>query len=199
MNLSEISKEIRDWLAALGTVGAVIVALWLAGRASRQARCAEMRRAGLYAASVVNQLAMARTLFSRLEVHCAMRNHNVTQEESDIQTIQKVSDELMAFRFVPSTEALLGMTALPNNCANRIARAFDLTERIRHQIQHYTASPNSRLYADNALRRGIVENWEKTLMEATSLLDAAIKECVKASNLAAPVPTTEERYGDLGE
>lgn len=194
--ISEVG--VSNWInliAALGSMAAVGVALWLGLMATNRSHTEALSRAGLHAASVTAQLSHMASVVSACSAACTFTNLEVDSDTSNFQAIGHVARALQQNTFVPDTNTLLGLTPLGNNCANRIARAFDNLSHIRTRL----AALDEYLYGNHVdhvgVRRREVQIWKEILQETDDLLAVALRDLISATNLAAPTPTGEERYG----
>lgn len=192
--------ELREWLTAIGTVGAVIVALWFGVTGNIQAQREDKRRARLYAAGMVTRLAHARDIFSNCGAICVFGAHPVNPDPLQLpqnlgRAIGRVQNLLRKPRFEPSTEALVGMVALDNNCASRIASAFDQIKRIESEVMAYNVLEATLAPRTGARLADLLEGWGTGFMRSVNLLNAAIAECAQAAEIAAPEPSGEEMNG----
>jgi hypothetical protein len=182
---------------ALGTFCAIATALWLGYRGIWQSREDALKKAGLYAASITVRLSHSRDVVAGCVANCVFKDLTVPVDISNFRALAQVRKALYDEIFRPDMETLLALSALDNNCANRIASAFDSIELLR---RHADSLPD-RLFISSgketeALRQKTLDHWCGTLMAASDLLEVAVRECVKASELAAPTPSGAERYGE---
>ena len=196
--------EIRDWLTAIGTVGAVIVALWFGVSANRRANREDLLRARLYAAGMVNRLEQACDVVGNCAATCVFGAQPVNQNQLLLpqnhgHLIGKLQKMLRERRFEPSMEALVCMAALPNNCASRIASAFDLVKKIEsevlgYEVLNFAMSPDGIQSTTTLLK-----TWGSGFGRAMTLLTVAIAECKRAADVAAVEPSGEELNGGPDE
>lgn len=196
----ECLKELREWLTALGTVGAVIVALWLGLTANRRTKRQDRRRSLMYAAGMVSQLAQTRDVISSCAAMCVFgarpaQTGELHDHRGFGRAVHNVQRLLSKPRFEPGMEALVGMAALPNNCASRIASAFDQIKRIEAEVLGYDVIENAIILGTGSNLPVLLDSWGHGFSRAVGLLNVAIAECAKAADIAAPEPSVEELGG----
>lgn len=181
--------------SAIGSFGAASVALWLGLRANRRDKLDEERKAGLCAASIASQLSHTLDVVSKCVAICVFRNLDVSEEVGRYQSSKQIREVLKLGFFRPGMDTLMGLTSLHNNCANRIASAFDILDVIQRQAERVPLGPLMLGAARKGYSELLLEEWASMFLSAEDLLRVALRECVKASELAAPRPTGEELHG----
>ncbi|WP_342616980.1 hypothetical protein [Rhodoferax sp. GW822-FHT02A01] len=187
-----------DWInlgAAIGSITAAIVALGLGINANWRNTSDARGRAKLYAASVATRLSHTEDVITNCLIHCEFKNLDLSDDESNRQALIHISITLRAGIFRPDIDTLQGLIALGGNCANRIASAFDSVDL----VLLYLADLNTELFVSGGrspvARKNLLDKVHANLSHAQELLRVALRECVNASQLAAPKPSSEELYG----
>jgi hypothetical protein len=130
-----------------------------------------------------------------LHIHCvfapSITLHSVSGQDRALVLIRKT---LRAPYFKPDDATLLAMAPLPDNCAQRIARAFDYLERVRLQVEGLPTGLLNEVTSASE-RKWLFEKWASDLSNAQELFTVAIRVCNVATDIGAPMPTHEERYG----
>jgi hypothetical protein len=183
-----------DIATALGTFLAAAIALGLGVHSVRQNRT-EKRMAGeLYAASITAQLTHTRDVLMSC-IAAAVFSVNRDKDEHNSFALFRIKERLTAHTFRPSANGLLALSALGGKTANRIARAFDHIDLIKHQA----AGIGDDLFKNDMhsirARSQVLDEWKKNLQQAQELLLIALADCIKASELAAPLPSALELHG----
>ena len=183
-----------DIATAFGTFLAAAVALGFGVHSVRQNR-ADKRKAGeLYAASITAQLTHTRDVVMSC-IAAAVFSVNREQDEHNSFALFRIKERLNAHTFRPSNEGLLALTAIGGMSASRIARAFDHIDLIKTQA----AGMGDDLFKNDMhsvrARSQVLNEWKTNLSQAQELLLIALSDCIKASNLAAPLPTGLELHG----
>lgn len=194
-------SEYISLLGAVGTVGAVVAALKLARRDRDQALADSEARARLAAASVSARLSLTSERIRSLVPTAIFLNLDLPEASARIQAIDRVRRELKRIKFRPDDRTLLALTPLPNNCAHRIARAFDYIESLRRETDALPVGLMSETMS-GAEVSATLERFSGYLLAASDLLNVAIDECAKASDIGAPMPSGQELFGeptDMGE
>lgn len=183
-------------VSAVGTCAAVVVALWLAGKQTRKTDAEALARANLYAARCAVRL---RSTYEGLKnSSCATYFFNETFLSRQAKLSEK-HDDFRAFKvsdfFQPDMDTLAAMIPLPNQCAHRIGRAFDILGALEKEIRE--APLGQLLHKDlNAVENRLAE-WTGSVMTAIDLLQVALEVCEEACDVGAPVPTLDELHGKV--
>lgn len=190
--------SVDNWInvfTALGTFAAVAVALWLGIDASRKAKGEAQVRAKLAAASISARLAATSDAVGSLAATSVFLDLTIPVDAARHKALADIRREMNRASFRPDDATLLALTPLPNNCAHRIARAFDYIERVRLRAQ---ALPSGSLVGNLTTpeqREHMFDSWNSDLRAAYDLLQVALRECVTASDLGAPMPSGQELHG----
>lgn len=183
-------KQWLDVLTAVGTVGAVIVALWatLWGRSLQEEQAKD--RAGLYAAYIAAKLehyvdalrgASSRTCFDDLVNHTP--NFGRFKRELDGATTDI------------SLDMLAHLIPVNGRAAHRLARGFALVEEVRRVVAMEAARENEA-GAGYRVSNECTLKFGGQLDEAVDLIRVALGECHSLAAIYAKAPTAEELYGD---
>jgi hypothetical protein len=187
-----------DWInlaTAIGTFAATAVALWLSGvGARRQKRDAE-ERARLVAASMTFRLGHARDIALQCAMNAIFSDLTTSKAASDAKAVLSIVDVITRQIYTPTTEELQSLIPLGNNCAHRIARAYDYIGQARQTAQ----SIGNERFKDTLTEAGrvrVLADWAGQLNAASDLLAVAIRECEAATDIGAPVPSGQELHGN---
>lgn len=188
-----------DWInlgSAVGSLSAAGVALWLGLSSNAKNQNDAKQRAGLHAASIAAQLSHTLKVITSCEANCVFAYPNLSKASSNYKALRFVHAALKEELFKPDIETLIGLSALDNNCANRIASAFDHLNNLKLRINAQAPT----LFAISGVlveqRQAALDDWAGTLGTIQELLTVALKECVRASELAAPKPSRIELHGE---
>lgn len=184
-----------DLASAVGSLTAAVVALWLGLEANRKSKEDAKSRAGLYAASIVVQLSHTADVVSDCATSIMFDNLTVALDRSNAQALESLQKKLAGNLYEPDQETLVNLVALNNNCASRIASAFDTLKLVRNKLN---GMPRNFLQAQGSYiehRQKLLDGIRADLLHVQSLLLVALPECVKASALATPIPSGVEMYG----
>ncbi|MDP9908266.1 hypothetical protein J2W27_000359 [Variovorax boronicumulans] len=194
------SHEIKaaDYIAivsALATVGAVVLALWLARTDRRRISKEATERGQLAAASIAVRLQLTMDWISNAWIHGVFVDLEIPADAATLKAFARMVEQLRKPVFQPEAATLLNLTSLPGNCAHRIARAFDYVESVRWQVQQI---PQGAILESTSAhqRKAMLESWCGALMTAENLLRVARAECDAATELGAPLPTAYEVHGE---
>lgn len=179
---------------ALATLAAIVVALWIAVSDRRRQDQREMSRARLAAAGMAVRLASAREWVADASLHGMFHDLTIPESAAKLKSLVAMVADLKQPVFRPDSDALMALTALPNNCASRIARAYDVIEGVR---QEAGAIPDGNVFEKTSPKNRLryLDRWSGALSTADQLLRVALSECEAAAELGAPMPSGEELYG----
>lgn len=196
--------EADTWInlaAAIGSVGAAIAAVWLGLSMRFKEQQERLTRAHLCAASITAKLDHTIDMTNSGLAQAVFKNLEVDEDQSRYEASKMIRELMARGYFKPDMETLIGLSALENNCANRIAKAFDILDVIKGQIETiplgiFTPGGPNKAYGYS---EALLTDWALMFGAATELLRAALRECERASNIAAPHPSGQEIYGDERE
>ena len=182
-------------IGAIATLAAVVAALWIAVTDRRRQEKRELERARLAAAGMAVRLATTRDWVADTGLHAMFHDLTVPEPVAKLKSLVAMVDALKQPVFRPDNETLLALAALPNNCASRIARAYDQIEGVR---QSAAAIPDGKVFERTTpkQRQLYLERWSGPLIAADQLLRVALSECEAAAEAGAPMPSGQELYGD---
>ncbi len=169
-------KDAWDIVAALGTVGAAAVALFLANRDSRKRDREAMDRAALAAASLSHRLTMTSDDVNKLYMEIRTAGRFDCDPRSFIAWHQKIEslDHLGAAEIAP-------LIPLGHGCAPGIAAAQDRLVVVSRLLVQFSVGGN--LYNDEA-RKERAHSVAPLVGTAADLLERAAIECRKAASPA---------------
>lgn len=182
-------------IGALATLAAIVVALWIAVSDRRRQDKREMAGAHLAAAGMVVRLAVTREWVASASMGAMFHDLTIPEPAAKLKSLVSMLEALKHPVFRPSDETLLALTPLANNCASRIARAYDEIENVRNEA---ASIPDHRAFEGLSLlqHEGYLSSWGGALFVADQLLRVALNECESATELGAPMPSGQELYGD---
>lgn len=185
-------SEVIAAFSAIGTFAAVFAALWISGKQTREDNRRRLDTAQLYAASMAGGLSESEDYVRSVAIMIAFSKSN--PELRDL-VLEQACEALEAPIKRPSAESLAALIPLPNSCAHRIARAYDLIEVVQTQAATYQKL-RIETYRTVADPRSLHDRWVPLLMQASDLLRVATVECVRAAESGAPTPTALELFGE---
>ncbi|MFD2298801.1 hypothetical protein QRO11_09485 [Paracidovorax citrulli] len=177
--------------SAIGTCAAAVIALWLSQMQTRRSHKEALERAQLYASGMSVQLLKtgrdlesAETLYGFEDASIENKDH---QDHEFVRLVQLFSRVL----YKPSHEELVAILPLPNQCAHRIARAYDIISKLRTDL---TDSWEAKTFGYAAVhaRQVWLDAWYRQVREAAELLLAASIQLDEASKSSATRPSLEE-------
>lgn len=184
--------------AAVGSVGAAIAAVWLGLSVQYKERLERLTRAQLSAAGITAKLEHTIGITSSALAQAVFNNLDLSEEESRYEASKKIRELMARGYFKPDLETLLGLSALENYCANRIARAFDILDVIKGQTENiplgdYVSGVHTKSYGYSEM---LLTEWAVMFSTANDLLTVALRECERVSAVAAPHPSGQELHGN---
>ncbi|WP_276808263.1 hypothetical protein [Castellaniella defragrans] len=174
----------------VGTVGAVIVALWAAlwGRHIQKEQAKD--RAGLYAAYIAAKLerymdalrtASTGVFFDDLEHHTP--------------NFIRFKRELDAAATDISLDMLAHLIPMDGRAAHRLARGLALVEEVQRSVAMEATRENESGGGYQVSNKRTLELGGQ-LDEAVGLMSVALSECHSLAAIYAQAPTAEELYGE---
>jgi hypothetical protein len=184
--------------AAVGSVGAAVAAVWLGLSVQYRETRERLTRAQLSAAGITAKLEHTIDITSSGLAHAVFNNLELSEEKSRYEASKNIRELMARGYFKPDLETLLGLSALENYCANRIARAFDILDVIKGQTDNiplgeYDPSAIKKSYGYSEM---LLSQWAVMLSNANDLLTVALRECERVSTVAAPHPSGQELHGE---
>jgi len=168
------TKDLWDIATAIGTVGAVIVAVVLAVSQERSRVREEFVRAGMLAARLLPKLKIAevecRDLSAELSVFHQFRAPSVDRLDSFLRDLEKI--ELSV-----STSDLTALAPLPNRGGARLANALEYMDLLRASITANRADVRRGPFDPDAS-----SDWAEWAGLAAMCLKIAMRECEEASD-----------------
>lgn len=186
---SQFLTLILSFFSAVGTVGAVAVAMLISHKTENRMIKSDVVIAELEAARVSPLLeSLIRELDSIQATFLFKENHDVK-----VDLLEKL---VFLGRLASSIahESLVRMACLEQNCAHRIARALSCIESVDVLVDRI----NSVGWENVPMMQKVFWHGQiaTSIDEARDLLIVASRICHKASNRGAPMPTGEEKYGN---
>lgn len=176
-------------ISALGTVGAVGMAMYLSHKTESRLMKSEQVRAELEAARVSPALdSLVRSLDSAYATFLFKVEHEVDED-----LIAKL-DHLALVAALISHESLGRMACLEESCAHRIARAISNIENTAVIVNRIKTIGWSNVpLMQKSFWHGEIYT---SIRDARDLVMVAQRVCDRATNRGAPMPTGEEKYGN---
>lgn len=175
---------------AISTFLAVVVAVGLAVIAYRKTGNDATSRAKLAAAGIVARLTSVGD-----QVHSMRAMIVFSQAGSDITVLSNIRAVIQKDFYRPDQDTLSAMTPLPNQCAYRIASGYDYLDRLRINVSKLPPGLIMEI-TTREQRIHLLETWRADIDKACDQFTVAIRECVKASEMAAPPPDGNLLYGN---
>ncbi|MBN3838868.1 hypothetical protein [Burkholderia sp. Ac-20349] len=166
------TKDFWDVATAIGTCGAVVVALYVAFRDSRRKARAESLEASLAAAGLTFRIGIACNSVNRV-LQWAEAALQVDTAPDKFKMYADKLDELD----ICSTDELRSLIALPDNCAKKIAGAKD---RLHVAITYLRVEEQNR-HSDSSTRKRRLKTIRACVGEAHILLTQASFTCERES------------------
>lgn len=183
-----VAAHFWEALSAVGTCGAVIVALWLSEQSKRNALATATARARIVAATIAGELEGALAQLGAIDANLAFYNHDVHGDGKVFERSGFLDQEPYSI----SLDALAGLIPLSNNCAGRIAWGIAEINSLRQEIKGSMRSPFGwqDMNPDGKYRK-VAQWWSRANSIRMRILTAQ-RDCLREAQLAAPEPTAEE-------
>ncbi|HEY8606594.1 MAG TPA: hypothetical protein VIM12_05710 [Noviherbaspirillum sp.] len=179
------------WVAALGTLLAFAGTIWLATSQYRLKQKADADIAHLVAARMSGELAAMIDRVEQIQARLTFGNPAELGPAFATHVFALKPDPISA---LGNADRLVLLSPLPNRAAHRIARAVGMIHGFSEELEPYmNISRWQQVTA--AGREHYAKKWSKQIDQIFDLLKVAQLECVKASEIGAPLPTHEEIYG----
>ena len=178
----KFDKDGWDILTSIGTVGAVMVALWFGTAAERHRRRDELAKARVTAGRWSLELTTFQHFigfYRKAASRAASSNTPLLQFLKNPQAFNFVDSALMKI----SVDHLANMAALPEDAAVKVARAVGMMESLAATRDALLRSERAPMYQAEAQAR-ILRNWQSIAKAAEDLIAAA--SVVTTSALHAP-------------
>lgn len=188
-------QDLIGGASAVGTCAAVVVALAISSKQGRETELRRTEAAQLAAAGIVA------TLESAIQYANSAAPSLFAESEDQIERELGKSRRHLARTFPrPDQQALLALTPLGGHCAQRIARAFDQIDGVRHSAAGLSEEMlTARGRGSRRRKNELLTDWSDSLQQVEDLLRTASAVCVRAADIGAPYPTGQELYGDWEE
>lgn len=178
-----------EMLSAIGTLAAVVVALWVSGHAAYLTHRADKDRSELVAARMLSPL---KELDGKASyIRASLASQPTDQVRDDTATLMAIK-ELSSLAQSISVEDLYPLLDLKSHAAKRAAMALGLIQSFSN---HAIALLMHSSWSDVATRDIHIRRWIALLSEIVDHLAVAVAACQAAALTGAPRPTIEEIHG----
>lgn len=186
--------ECSAWeaLSAIGTLGAVIVALGISVLSARASGKIDMDRAELAAAKMLSPLSSLTWKVSGLFAWFAFTDNE--SSDSDVW-VKKSLDELDLLASNITIEDLYPLLKLPSHAAKRAARALGLIHTFIGDVREVITRP-SWAGIDAKRKAAEYKRWFEMLSLIKDHLEISIRVCEASAQSGAPRPTSDEIYAN---
>ena len=187
------SQDLAAWVQAVGSVAAIVGAVWVANRQSREKKEDDLLRAQWAAAGMAFRLSrFARNLENYV---VSIGFQDLESDSPELDEFKYLQSVLDAPRYRPTPEEFAEIVPLPNRAAHRLARGYEILVVLHERLGRGGKLEELFLKSSPDARRKILNKLCDELHTASDMIAVAAKECEKASNAGAPYPSYEERYG----
>lgn len=178
------------WIGSIGTVCALAGTIWIATTESRR-RLAQENAKGLLVASALaprlellaNEIASFETRMDFTDV--STNGYKIPSEEAKY---------FLTIEFTPATtEELIALESMPNNCAKKLAYAQAQFATVQKQIARYADTVR---HPEKPLPKKIAAIWANWARDLRGRFDVVARQCVQAARTHAAPPTQLELHGE---
>lgn len=177
------------WIGAIGTVTTLAGTIWLATAESRRRRNDEITRAHLMAAALAPRISHLRNELSAMEGSLSF---------TDVDTGLHRPPRIEACAFLSSTykpatsDELILLTALGDNCANKLAYAQAQLDVFKALITNHIENVED---PGAPLKDDIGEIWLEWISGLGDRFEMIERQLVDIARIYATPPTSDELYG----
>lgn len=196
LGFKDALEVIVSAVSAAGTIGAVVVALRLADRQSRDSTKRDYDAAVILAAGAVDliepavkrlNLAVAHALLGDMSKPTCLR---ADYDQAALQLRAALASNAWDYGF----ETISKLAPLPGNCAVRLYKGRSKIKAIRQDIEHSRSSGTWK-HATDAVRVGLVRKWASQAMSAATLVESVLGHMRRIGDEAGSDLTNEELCG----
>jgi hypothetical protein len=192
----EIAAAIGTVAAAVVGLGGVAVAIWQTHHLKNRIDAEALSNARLHASRISGRLTKTSNVITGVHAAWVFRSQDaLTVTYAQLMQYERYKRFAGTTFFIPDEATLSALLPLPNQCAHRIGRAFDLLEAVKIEAGAVDMETLTTL-TDEKQRAYVLDSWAASIQEANAYLEVAVRECVKASELGAPFPSQIERFGE---
>lgn len=185
-------------LSALGTVGAAVVSLWIAGKADRKAQAEQVSRARLAAARIVAELSAPID-----DLRLALAHHDfreATDETVDSTDLLKAVDTEFTLikkatgrgEWALDASLTQALVALDTSSAHRLEHGCRKIVSVNRAMLQYSA----QWFGEPLIsKHSLIEEWFFECEVAMRYVTVAFGACQEAAEVGAPEPRASEIYG----
>lgn len=190
----DLSKaDWATWVGSVGTIGTLIGTIWLATAETRRRQAQEIARGLIVAAALAPRLNLLSYHIGAFSGRMEFSNWEGMQQG----TAHEEAAAFLSFDYTPATtEELLALESMPNNCATKLAYAQEQLVIVRGQVRYYLDNVADR---DRQLPEKIAKVWTAWADELRSRIDVLERQFREAAQTHAALPTRSELYGDFDE
>jgi hypothetical protein len=181
------------WVGAVGAIGAMFGTIWIATIESRRRKRQDEVRGYIVAAALAPRLQLLSqeigAFSARLEfVDFDSGQHGYPNAETS---------DFLAFKFIhATTDELIALESMPNNCATKLAYAQARLATIRTEIERYVRKVK---HPTKPLNPKVAAVWEVWIRDLRGRVDVIARQCGDAANTHAAPPTQFELYGNVDD
>lgn len=177
------------WVAAIGTTGTLIGTIWLASAEARIRHARERARSYIVAAALAPRLELLASdvgLFNTALIF--------GRPEERGATVKELADNFLSIVYErATTEDLMALEAMPNNCATKLAFAQAQFFTIRAQIQRLA---ELLPFSERPITLLVADRWRNWTTDLSQRLEVLARQCREAADTHAASPTSYELFGE---
>lgn len=189
------SQDLAAWVQAVGSVAAIVGAVWVANMQSRHKKEDDLLRAQLGAASISVRLSRFAAELSKFSIFTGFPY--AESETPEIDEFKAIQAWIGRSHYRPTQQEFAEIVPLPNKAAHRLARGYELLTVLQERLASEGNLEQLFLKSSQATRGAIVMHLCDQLQTASDMISVAANECEKATHVGAPYPSFEERHGEV--
>lgn len=188
------SQDLAAWVQAVGSVAAIVGAVWVANMQSRHKKEDDLLRAQLGAAGISVRLSRFAAELSNFSMISGFPY--AESETPEIDELKAIQAWIGKPHYRPTQQEFAEIVPLPGKAAHRLARGYELLAVLQERLAPEGNLELLFLKSSQGARVAILNRLCDELQTASDMISVAAKECEKATHVGAPYPSYEERHGE---
>lgn len=174
--------SLLDWVTAIGTVSAAVIALGIAVWGNVHARVEARKRARLAAAAMIYRLRIAKEVARACQAAATFGYPDLPREASDARAIADIQRMMKSRMFVPDSSQVEALIPIGRKISERIALAYALIHHVLQSVDAIGEGPLKDTLTAGG-RAITLKWWARELSESVDLLNHALADCERTVDL----------------
>ncbi|QKY08752.1 hypothetical protein [Janthinobacterium lividum] len=187
------TAEWAYWIAAVGTVGTLLGTTWLATSETRRRERREAARGFIVAAALAPRLKML-----AFQISCFRGALTFTDWDDMLHgSPHEIAADFVNIGYEPaSTEELLALESMSDNCATKLAYAQSQFSMVKSDIEAYVQGMGN---PDRPLPPSIARIWLEWVVDLGDRINEITRQMNDAAQTHAIAPSQLDLYGEDDE